>query len=163
VKKRQDNPAACAASALPVFLLCCLVGVLLGAGGFTFREGEGLSYLGDESATCANCHIMREHFDGWQKSSHHAWATCNGCHVPQSVLPKYWVKAMNGFHHSKAFTLQNFHEPIRIQAASARVVQANCVRCHGELVEAMLTRAYDAGTPFACARCHSGVGHGPTR
>jgi cytochrome c nitrite reductase small subunit len=36
--------------------------------------------------------------------------------------------------HSKAFTLQDFHEPIMIKADNARILQANCLRCHGEFV-----------------------------
>ncbi len=146
----------------PGLLLCALLGVLLGAGGFTFHEGEGLAYLGDDSETCANCHVMRGHYDGWQKASHHAHATCNDCHVPQGLLPKYLTKGENGFEHSKAFTLQDFHEPIRIKDKSARIVQRNCVRCHGDLVSEMLER-HGAPSTFACSRCHSSVGHGPDR
>ena len=29
---------------------------------------QGFSYLSDDPAACANCHIMREHYDGWQKA-----------------------------------------------------------------------------------------------
>ncbi|HNX35873.1 MAG TPA: cytochrome c nitrite reductase small subunit [Kiritimatiellia bacterium] len=143
--------------------LCCLVGALLGAGGYTFREGEGLAYLGSESKACANCHIMRDQYDGWQKSSHHAAATCNDCHVPQGLVPKYLTKGENGFEHSKAFTLQNFHEPILIKPKSARIVQKNCMRCHGVVVSEMLTKEQGSVEPFKCARCHDRVGHGPTR
>lgn len=148
--------------AAPV-VLCGVFGALLGAGVFTFGEAEGVSYLGDDAATCANCHIMRGHLDGWRKSSHHAVATCNDCHVPQALIPKYLVKGENGFSHSKAFTLQDFHEPIRIRPVSAAIMQRNCLRCHGPLVEPMLGRARPKGEGFACARCHSGVGHGPSR
>ena len=147
----------------PAILLCCALGALLGAGGFTFREGEGLSYLGNESQTCANCHIMRDQYDGWQKASHHGFATCNDCHVPHDLVGKYLTKGENGFEHSKAFTLQNFHEPITIKPRSARIVQRNCIRCHGDLVNAMLAKARRADEPFRCARCHDRVGHGPTR
>ncbi len=147
----------------PLTLLCALLGVLLGAGGFTFREGEGLAYLGNASQTCANCHIMRDHYDGWQKASHHARATCNDCHVPQGFIPKYLTKGENGFEHSKAFTLQDFHEPIRIKPKSARIVQNNCVRCHGDLVSEMLARRGDGDGAAECARCHNSVGHGPVR
>lgn len=147
----------------PLLLLCALVGALLGAGGFTFREGEGLAYLGNESKTCANCHIMRDQYDGWQKASHHARATCNDCHVPHSFLPKYLTKGENGFEHSKAFTLQDFHEPILIKPRSARIVQENCVRCHGDLVDTLLARDGGREETFACARCHSQVGHGPNK
>ncbi len=147
----------------PAALLCCLCGVLVGAAGYTFREGEGLAYLGNESKTCANCHIMRDQYDGWQKASHHAAATCNDCHVPHNFVGKYLTKAENGFEHSKAFTLQNFHEPIIIRPKSARIVQRNCVRCHGELVCAITGGNDGAGEPFNCVHCHSSVGHGPTR
>jgi cytochrome c nitrite reductase small subunit len=146
-----------------VIFLCCLLGVLLGAGGFTFREGEGLAYLGSESKTCVNCHIMRDQYDGWQKASHHAVATCNDCHVPHGFIAKYLTKGENGFEHSKAFTLQNFHEPIMIKPKSARIVQKNCIRCHGDLVNTMLADDRGSDEPFKCARCHDRVGHGPTR
>ncbi len=148
---------------LQVLLLCGLLGALLGAGVYTFREGEGLAYLGSASKTCANCHIMRDQYDGWQKASHHAYASCNDCHVPHSFIPKYLTKGENGFEHSKAFTLQNFHEPIMIRTKSARIVQQNCIRCHGDLVFEMLTKDRGFDETFKCARCHGHVGHGPTR
>ena len=60
----------------------------------------------------ANCHIMQPQYDGWQKASHHGVAACNDCHTPHEFVPKYMVKAENGFWHSKGLTLQDFHEPI---------------------------------------------------
>lgn len=147
----------------PATALSCLLGALLGAGVFTFSEAEGLSYLGNASETCANCHIMREHFDGWQKASHHAVATCNDCHVPHAFIPKYLVKGENGFSHSKAFTLQNFHEPIRIRPKSRRIVLRNCLRCHGEVAGEMLERSRQVSDGEACIRCHGHVGHGAAR
>ena len=39
--------------------------------------------------------VMREQYNGWQKASHHAVATCNDCHVLHEVVPKYLVKAEN--------------------------------------------------------------------
>lgn len=147
----------------PGAALCALLGMCAGAGGFAFREAEGFSYLGNESRTCMNCHVMRGHYDGWQKASHHAVATCNDCHVPQSFLPKYLVKGENGFSHSKAFTLQDFHEPIRARPVSAGIVQRNCLRCHGGLVEEMLARSRAPDGDLTCARCHDRVGHGPVR
>ena len=47
-------------------------GVLLGV--YTFAYARGWSYLTDNPAACANCHVMREQFDGWLKSSHRAVA-----------------------------------------------------------------------------------------
>lgn len=143
--------------------LCLLIGLMVGAGGFTFNEGEGLSYIGDEAVTCANCHIMREHYDAWQKSSHAAHATCNDCHVPPSLIPKYLAKAANGWNHSKAFTLQNFHDPVQIHSLSQRLVQNNCLRCHSGMVSQIVKQECRADTSIHCARCHDNVGHDPTR
>ncbi len=139
-----------------------LVGVLGGAGLVTFRDAKGLSYLSDDPAACANCHVMREVLDGWQKGPHHGVAVCNDCHTPAGFLPKYFVKAKNGWHHSKAFTTQDFHEPIRMTASNARVLQDNCVRCHADVVAGIGAQADDPADDVRCVRCHAGVGHGPT-
>jgi len=56
---------------------------------------------------------MREQYDGWQKTTHHAVATCNDCHVPHDLIGKYMAKVEHGYRHSKGFTFQDFHEPIR--------------------------------------------------
>src|ERR1041384_596647 len=87
------------------------VGVVLGLGGYTFWYGEGLSYFSNDPKNCANCHIMNDAYDSWQKASHHGAATCNDCHVPHDFFAKWFSKAQNGFWHSKGFTLQDFHEP----------------------------------------------------
>ena len=138
---------------LPGLVLCGLFGALLGIGGFTMVEGEAFSYLGDESITCANCHIMRDHYDAWQKASHHTIATCNDCHVPQSFIPKYLAKAANGYNHSKAFTLQNFHDPIQIHKLSRKLVQDNCIRCHGEMLSQVLDSGCLADGSVHCTTC----------
>src|SRR5262245_39572166 len=93
-------------------LACGAVGVAIGLGAYTFQFAEGTAYLSNDPKGCANCHIMREHYDGWQKASHHTVATCNDCHVPHDLAGKYLAKAENGFWHSYGFTLENFPEPI---------------------------------------------------
>jgi cytochrome c nitrite reductase small subunit len=149
---------------IPAFVLCVAVGIALGTGVYTYSYGEGFSYLSNDPKACVNCHIMRDHYDGWQKASHHAVATCNDCHTPHDFVGKYAVKAENGFWHSKAFTLQDFHDPLIIRPKNARVLQDACVHCHRELVGAVLGHgeAEDGGAA-TCARCHSDVGHGPTK
>jgi cytochrome c nitrite reductase small subunit len=114
---------------------------------------------------------MNDQFDAWSRSSHHARATCNDCHVPHdSLVAKYYVKAEHGYRHSKRFTFQNWHEPIRMTASSHEVVIENCIRCH----EAM-TREIRLGAPrhsshaagisggLDCIRCHASVAHGNTQ
>ncbi len=149
-----------------------LIGAFLGSGVYTFVAAHGLSYMSDNPEVCVNCHIMRQEFNDWRHASHHANAVCNDCHLPHdNLVHKLFVKASNGYHHSKAFTLQDFQEPIRIKPGNAKVLEANCIRCHGELTEEI--RAHGTlGVPtdprqeadlYGCVRCHQEVGHGPTR
>lgn len=148
---------------LPGIALGTLFGVFTGMSCYTFYFAEGLSYLSNDPKACINCHIMNEHFDGWQKSPHHAVATCNDCHVPQDFIGKYLTKADHGYRHSKGFTLQDFHEPIQIKESSLRVVQQNCVRCHSELTSEITFHQDGAENPLNCIACHSSVAHGPVR
>jgi cytochrome c nitrite reductase small subunit len=140
---------------------CAMLGFAAGAGGYVFVYARGASYLSDDPAACNNCHVMNEHYDGWLKSSHRAAATCNDCHTPHAAIPKYLAKAENGFHHSKAFTLQDFREPIRIREKNARVLEQNCLRCHAEMVSELVEHRPDRQKPPDCVRCHADVGHGP--
>lgn len=147
----------------PVYVISAIGGVVLGLGAFTFHYGEGLSYFSTKPEACVNCHVMREQYDGWQKSPHHATATCVDCHLPHEPLPKLIAKAKNGWFHSKAFTLQDFHEPIMITEANARILQKNCVHCHASLVGMVAHAAGESIEETSCVRCHADVGHGPTR
>ena len=79
-------------SGLPL-LACALGGVVLGLSGYTFYYAEGGSYLSNDPKACVNCHVMREQYDGWQKASHHAVATCNDCHTPHAFIPKMLFSA----------------------------------------------------------------------
>ena len=153
----------CCGLSVPALVLCILVGTLLGTGAFTVRYAEGFSYLSNDPKACVNCHIMRDQYDGWQKASHHAVATCNDCHVPHEIIPKYLIKAEDGFWHSKGFTLQDFPEPIRLRPVSLRILETNCVHCHHDLVNDILGHSSTGSETTDCVRCHAAVGHGPQR
>jgi cytochrome c nitrite reductase small subunit len=133
---------------------CAAIGAAIGLGLFTFVYAKGSSYLGNDPATCANCHVMREHHAAWQKGSHHAVAGCNDCHAPPGGIRKYWVKAVNGYNHSYAFTTGDFHEPIRITSRNRAVTEEQCRRCHADMVAAM-----GPAGDVSCIRCHDSVGH----
>ena len=140
--------------------LAALLGALAGLSAFTLHYARGASYLSNSPEACANCHVMREQYEAWQRSSHGRVAVCNDCHSPHTIPEKLFVKGINGLRHSVAFTLGNFDEPIRITSFNARVVQANCEDCHRTMISQMTGRHADEALP--CASCHAGVGH-PTR
>ncbi len=141
--------------------LSCTIGLFAGIGTYTFYYAEGLSYFSDDPRACVNCHVMREHFDGWLKSPHHAVATCNSCHTPTDFIGKYLTKAENGYWHSKGFTFQDYHEPIMIRPSNSTVLQRNCVRCHQQFVSEINTHPGKRREMLDCVSCHRDVGHGP--
>jgi cytochrome c nitrite reductase small subunit len=130
------------------------LGLVIGIGLFTFIYAKGYSYLGSDSAACANCHVMREHHSGWMKGSHHAVAGCNDCHTPPGLVGKYWTKATNGFWHSFYFTTGTFPEPIRIRGRNREVTLSACRKCHADIVHAL-----DSTGANDCLHCHDQVGH----
>lgn len=85
------------------------VGVAAGVGGYTFIYARGASYLTNDPAACANCYVMRDQFDGWAKSSHHAVAVCNDCHTPHDLVGKYMTKGLNGYHFVESENSVGFH------------------------------------------------------
>ncbi len=139
--------------------LALLVGAAIGLGIFTFVFANGIAYFGSSPETCAQCHAMDEHYEGWQKGSHADVATCNDCHAPHdNIVHKYWNKADNGFWHALKFTTGDYPENIEIREKNSRITQDSCLSCHGDLVHAInMTRSDDE--QVGCIQCHSEVGH----
>ena len=141
-----------------LLVIVVMLGVLFGLGAFTFVYGDGTAYLSNDPASCANCHVMQEHYDTWQASSHHHVAVCNDCHAPHDFFGKWITKADNGLFHSVAFTTGRYPDPIQIKKRNSRVTQETCVYCHAEAVHHMLP-ANPGGELQACVHCHAEVGH----
>lgn len=144
-------------SATPL-LLATIVGILLGVGLFTFGYARGYSYMTDRPQACANCHVMRDQYESWMKSSHGKVAVCNDCHTPPGFIPKYATKAVNGFFHSLAFTTQRFPDEIVITERNHRVTEKACLKCHEDIVTGIRgARAHREDV--SCIACHRTVGH----
>jgi len=134
-------------------------GSLLGVGLFTFGYAGGWAYLGSDPATCAQCHIMEDWHESWQRGSHANVATCNDCHMPHgNIVEKYAVKGVLGFRHAYAFTTGDHPENLEISNLSRKYVEDACVYCHGDMVaDVNMTRT--SGDQISCIRCHADVGH----
>ncbi len=134
------------------------LGILFGVSIFTFDYAEGTSYFSEDPKACVNCHVMREQYTRWTRSSHQAVATCNDCHTPHGVIEKWLVKGLNGWNHSLAFTTGNFPDIILIREFNAEIAEENCVACHQAMVS-NVHRSTDDGA-LSCVACHGNVGHG---
>ena len=137
-----------------------LAGVLIGVGGYTFVYAKGYSYLTNDPGACANCHIMRDHFSAWTRSSHHAVAVCNDCHTPPDFVGKYATKAQNGFWHSFYFTTGRYPDPLRITPRNQQVTEKACRNCHAEMAAAIdPVVSHRAAGRLRGTTCHNDAGH----
>lgn len=144
---------------IALFVIALFAGLTIGVAVFTFHYAEGGSYFENDPRACMNCHAMRDHFDRWNQSSHRNVATCNDCHAPQGLIGKLAVKAANGFAHSWAFTMDNYHEPIAIKPWNKSIAANACLNCHADFLNENLRHAEAPGQ--SCLQCHQQVGHTP--
>ncbi len=136
---------------VPVLSILAVIGVGLYVTDFT-------AYLGNNPTTCNNCHVMDAVYESWYHGAHKQWANCSDCHTPHALIPKYWVKAVSGYHHVTAFMMGDIPPAIRAKESSRKVVQENCIRCHESTVSVMFEspQALDR----YCFDCHRDVAHG---
>lgn len=139
--------------------LLFIIGWVVGSGGVTFFHAKGLSYLSDSPEACKNCHSMNDVYDKWAKGGHHHVATCNDCHTPHNFIGKWSTKALNGFNHSLAFTLEK-KLPIVFEAkpSSKKIVHDNCIRCH-ETVASHASGTTLNQESLDCISCHKNPAH----
>lgn len=143
-----------------IIVAAVLIGLVIGLGGYTFIYAKGHSYLTNDPAACANCHVMRDHYAAWTRASHRAVAVCNDCHTPPGLVPKYLTKAQNGFWHSFYFTTGRYPDPLRITPRNQRVTELACRTCHGEITASIDAPHVATGRrELTCTTCHNDVGH----
>jgi len=143
-------------------LAAAVTGVAIGIGIFGIGYSELPSYFGTDPQTCANCHIMQDHYDAWLRGPHANVATCSDCHVPHSNLAaKYWVKLEDGILHGYKFTMESYPvtSTIVIRESSRATVNGACLSCHDMMTaDIRYIVGVDGGT-LDCTRCHANTGH----
>lgn len=143
-----------------LFILLGTASFVVGMSIFTFIQADGHSYFSDNPNSCVNCHVMQDQFEAWGHSSHARVASCNDCHSShENIVSQYFSKAVNGFNHSLAFTLDNYDEVIMIRDFNVDIVNDSCVGCHADFVHGVVDNDDDS---LRCTSCHAGIGH-PTR
>ncbi|MFO7623915.1 MAG: cytochrome c nitrite reductase small subunit [Anaerolineales bacterium] len=140
---------------LPFYVGIVALVAVLGVGMYVT---EFTTYLGNNPTTCNNCHIMDAAYEGWYHAGHKSWTTCSECHTPHAFIPKYYVKAISGYHHVTAFSFGNIPDAIRAKESSRQVVQDNCVRCHQETVSEIMAGPQEMDR--YCFDCHRTAAHG---
>jgi len=142
------------------YLGFAFMGLFVGGGIYVLNLSNAVSYLSDDPEACINCHVMVPQYASWKHSSHARVASCNDCHVPHdSTLRKYWFKANDGARHSYLYTMRQERQVITAIEESKKVIQANCMRCHSNLLEST-TAPVGHSFDRSCMDCHREVPHG---
>jgi cytochrome c nitrite reductase small subunit len=138
-----------------------LLGILFfiaALGVFTWAT-DAPSYLGHEASTCNNCHVMDSQYENWYHAAHEKFAVCSDCHLPhQNIVRYYLYKGYSGIRDVYSFTFKTYPAAIRANQQTDEIVQTNCIRCHTDTVEAILSGLQ----PFDryCWDCHRSTAHG---
>jgi cytochrome c nitrite reductase small subunit len=141
-----------------LFILAIMAAVL--ALGYFAYVTDAVAYVGTSPETCANCHVIDSQYENWYRSTHKNWAKCTDCHLPHDNLAIFYVeKGRQGMNDSFAFVSGNIPPAFRANEATNEIVQQNCIHCHEDSVEDMLTAG---GQPLDrnCWDCHRNIAHG---
>jgi len=102
---------------------------------------------------CASCHVMEAQHTAFMHAGAHRRFKCVDCHLPNDGLASHYIwKSIDGMKDVLFFYSGKVPEKITLSEHGAKVVKANCVRCHETLVSQM-------DTSRNCWSCHRRVTH----
>lgn len=124
--------------------------------GFLLVGPPQLLAKSESPAFCASCHVMEEQHTAWSHAGAHRRIRCVDCHLPNgNHLTHYVWKAIDGMKDVISFNTNMVPERITLSRHGAKVVQANCIRCHEQTVSMM-------DTTRQCWTCHRQLRHRQT-
>ncbi len=135
-----------------------IIAFITAMGVFTWVT-DAPAYLRHEPATCDTCHVMDAEYENWYHAGHDGKAVCTDCHLPHQNIASYYIyKGYSGMRDVASFTLKTYPAAIRASKQTDDIVQANCIRCHNDTVESILSgpQAFDR----YCWDCHRSAAHG---
>ena len=102
---------------------------------------------------CASCHVMGPEYEAWSHMGAHRRNKCVDCHLPNGNAGIHYVwKALDGMKDVGFFYSGHVPERIRLTDHGAKVLQANCIRCHEATVEFV-------NHERKCWECHRRLNH----
>ena len=102
---------------------------------------------------CSGCHVMEANFEAWLHTGAHRRIKCVDCHLPNDNVPVHYVwKSIDGLKDVAFFYSGRVPEQIKLTSHGAKVLQKNCIRCHGTTVEFI-------NHERKCWECHRRIMH----
>lgn len=130
--------------------------VIIGiAGGLFASFGPPKLYAKSETPEfCAGCHVMEAEYEAWRHQGAHRRIKCIDCHLPNDNFVNYitW-KGLTGMQDVFSFYSGRVPEIIRLSDHGAKILKANCERCHSETI------ARVSMADRNCWTCHRRLSH----
>ena len=117
------------------FWLTLLVLAVVGAGLGTFLAfGPPKLFAKSESPEfCGSCHVMESRYEAWFHAGAHRRVKCVDCHLPNDNIAHHLAgKVFDGGQEFFIYHTGLVPEEIHLSDSGARVLKANCLRCHAE-------------------------------
>lgn len=124
------------------------------AGGLYILVGPpGLLAYSESPEFCGSCHLHQKQYETWSRGAHRT-NKCGDCHLPNGNLAEHFIwKGYDGAKDVTLFFTGNFSDDTVITGHGRKVAQANCARCHAQVVSNMDTSERN------CWECHRGMTH----
>jgi cytochrome c nitrite reductase small subunit len=115
----------------------------------------GLVRETSKSDFCLGCHVMESQYEDWFKTGLHRTIKCVDCHLPNdNIFSHLFWKAVDGTKDVIYFYGRLYTDRITISNHGRQTIQANCIRCHGEMVSGI---SLDGNRN--CWSCHRRTSH----
>ena len=136
---------------LQIAVIAAICAVLFGV--FLLLGPPQLLAKSESPDFCASCHVMEAQHTAFMHSGAHRRNKCVDCHLPNDGIAMHYIwKSIDGMKDVLFFYSGKVPEKITLSEHGAKVVKANCIRCHSTLVSQM-------DTSRDCWKCHRRVTH----
>ncbi len=128
--------------------------IALGGALFAFFGPPKLYAKTGSPEYCASCHVMEDQYEAWRHQGAHRRINCIDCHLPNNnIVNHLYEKSYQGMRDTFIFYSGRVPERIRLSMEGGKIVQANCERCHGEIISRLEM------TDRNCWSCHRRLSH----
>ncbi|HRX00663.1 MAG TPA: NapC/NirT family cytochrome c [Cyclobacteriaceae bacterium] len=132
--------------------------VILAVLGFSMMLMVKIPALGlAEAGFCGRCHAMDEQVSTYLHSPHVNAANCGDCHDPHGLVTGSLFAAYTGTRDVYRVVTDTTPAEIRATELSRKVLQNNCMRCHGDIMADIGDTSHDRGSN--CFHCHQEIVH----
>lgn len=131
---------------------------ILAVAGFAMMLTIKIPALGlAEAEFCGMCHAMDEQVSTYLHSPHANAANCGDCHDPHGLVTGSAFAAYTGSRDVYRVVTNTIPAELRATDLSNRVLQANCLRCHSQMMADIGDTNHDGGS--YCFHCHREIVH----